>query len=378
MAEQKGEVNHVLELDGIRGMAVLSVLLYHFHHPYLASRPLGFVSDVIARGSVGVDVFFVLSGFLITSILISTRDASNYFQAFYARRALRIFPLAFAMIAVFYWVALPLAHRHGLLPKLPESEQVWYWLFLGNWRQGLGLNDGAELGHFWTLAIEEQFYILFSLIARYVPVRLLPRVCLALIALSVGTRIWIAAAHGFNPDLIRLTPLHLEPLALGATLASSGGFLRWAARWRWALMSIGVAGLTWPLPAGLAILTSGLGASGLVGMAVTQPVPALRPVWLRRCGKYSYAMYLLQPAWAIAPLYKKHPGSVGLMLGALVLGPLVTYGMAVVSWNVLEKRMLALKRNFPYRIDVADDQLDRSEPRLVVPTARDSTPAARS
>jgi peptidoglycan/LPS O-acetylase OafA/YrhL len=177
--------------------------------------------------------------------------------------------------------------------------------------------------------------------------------------------------------MIRLTPLHLEPLALGALLASSGAFLAWAARWRWPLLLLGVAGLWAPLPAGLGILTSGLGASGLVAMAVTRPLPALRVHWLRRCGKYSYAMYLLQPAWIVPALYKKHPHSAALMLGALIAGPLVTYAMAVVSWNVLEKRMLALKRYFPYRLDSANDQLDRNEPHVVVAQSLNSTPEAR-
>jgi len=335
MPEQNGEVKHILELDGIRGIAVLSVMFVHFHAPYLDTRPLGLLSAVISRGVVGVDIFFVLSGFLITSILISTRGASNYFQAFYARRALRIFPLAFAMIAVFYWIAVPFAHRHGLLPKLPESEQLWYWLFLGNWRQGLGFNDGAELGHFWSLAIEEQFYILFSLVARYVPGRRLAQVCVGLIVSSSGLRILIAAVFGFRTDLVRLTPLHLDPIALGALLACSGKVLQWAARWRWPLMLTGAVGLTLTLPAGLDILASGLGAAGLVAMAVTRPIPVLRLGWLRSCGKYSYAMYVLHPAWIVEPLYKKHPHSMTLMLTALILGPPVSYGIAVISWNVL-------------------------------------------
>jgi len=360
MKESRAQLHHIPELDGVRGIAVLAVMFLHFHAPYIAARPLGVLSDIIGRGYTGVDIFFVLSGFLITSILISTRGASNYFSAFYARRSLRIFPLAFVTIALFYWLALPFAHRHGLLLKLPESEQVWYWLFLGNWRQGLGFNDGAELGHFWSLAIEEQFYLMFSLLARYLPRRSLAAVSAGLAVLSIGLRFVVAATgHTLDGQAWRLTILHLDPIALGALLACSGGFLAWAGRWRWPLMVLGVAGLFLPLPAGLQILAGGIGATGLVATAATRGAALLRNPVLRSCGKYSFAMYVVHPAWVVAPLAKKYPHSTALMLGALVLGPVVSYGMAVVSWNVLEKHFLRLKGRFPYRYAPAGDATEK-------------------
>lgn len=362
MAERTAEVIHIPELDGVRGLAVLFVLLLHFHDPFQQGRPLGLLSDVIARGYTGVDMFFVLSGFLITSILISTRHASNYFQAFYARRSLRIFPLAFLWIALFYWIALPLAHRHGQLPKLPESEQIWYWLFLGNWRQGLGLNDGATLGHFWSLGIEEQFYLLFSLIARYLRAERLYAVCIALILSSVALRALFAWD---NPYAWRITFLQLDPIALGALLACSGKALQWASRWRWPLMLIGVLGLAFPLPAGMPILAGSIGAAGLVAAAATRVVPLLRWPVLRSCGKYSYGMYVLHPAWIAAVLAKRYPGSRAVMLGVLVLGPLLSYAMAVVSWNVLEKHFLKMKRYFPYKTEAGAGGR-QGEPEIVV------------
>jgi len=356
MAERQAERHYVPELDGVRGIAILAVLLLHFHDPFQAWRPLGILSDVIARGFTGVDIFFVLSGFLITSILISTRGASNYFRAFYARRALRIFPLAFFLIALFYWIALPFAHRHGLLPKLPESEQIWYWLFLGNWRQGLGLNDGAELGHFWSLAIEEQFYLMFSVFARFLHARWLAVVSLGLAVVSITLRIVASATgHGGDPEIWRLTFLHMDPIALGAMLACSARFLAWSSRWRWAMIAAGVLGLALPLPDGLGILAGGVGATGLVAMAATRGAALLRTPLLRSCGKYSYAMYVLQPVWIVAPLAKKHPHSFPLMLASLLLGPLVTYGLALISWNLLEMPFLRLKKRFPYHYAPAGD-----------------------
>jgi Predicted acyltransferases len=367
MTEQKADIHYIPELDGVRGIAVLAVMFLHFHAPYTTSRPLGVVSDIILRGGHGVDIFFVLSGFLITSILISTREASNYFQAFYARRALRIFPLAFAMIALFYWVGVPLAHRHGQLQKLPESEQIWYWLFLGNWRQGLGFNDGAELGHFWTLAIEEQFYVLYSLLARYLSKRRLTIVCVTLIASSVMLRaVFVMIGQGGQDVLWRLTPLHMDPIALGALLACSEDFLLWAARWRWPLMVAGVAGMTLSVP-GVAILSAGLAATGLVAMAVTRPVTLLRTSILRNCGKYSYGMYVLHPAWIVSPLEKRYPTSMVLMWVCLLAGPVVSYGIAVVSWNVLEKHFLRLKKYFPYRMDPVKQENASLDARIIEP-----------
>jgi peptidoglycan/LPS O-acetylase OafA/YrhL len=291
----------------------------------------------------------VLSGFLITSILLSTRGASNYFSAFYARRALRIFPLAFFAIAMLYWVALPVLHRHGQLPKLPESEQVWYWLFLGNWRQGLGFNDGAELGHFWTLAIEEQFYLVFAVAARYLDGRRLAFLCIALALSSILLRVLVVVTgHGHNLEIWRLTILQLDPIALGALLACSGRFLAWSSRWRWPLMIIGITGLFVPLPPGTTILAGGIAATGLVAMAATRSVPFLRNRTLVNCGKYSYAMYVLHPFWLVGHIAKHHPHSMGLILCSLIAGPVISYWIAVLSWNVLEKQFLRFKKNFPY------------------------------
>ena len=145
-AVSKAQMRYIPELDGIRGIAVLSVVLLHFHAPFEVNMPLGLISSAIKGGWAGVDIFFVLSGYLISSILLATREVENYFSAFYARRALRIFPLYCVALGFYFWLELPLAHRHGLVTNFHESEQIWHWTFLGNWRQGLGYNDGAGGG----------------------------------------------------------------------------------------------------------------------------------------------------------------------------------------------------------------------------------------
>src|ERR1035441_9132865 len=118
----------VEELNGVRGIAVLMVLLLHF-----GGRPPGvprLFTAPFALGWSGVDLFFVLSGFLITGILLDTRRATNYFSSFYARRILRIFPLYFLSVFVYFHVALPTAHRYGAWLSSSNAPAIWYWCYL--------------------------------------------------------------------------------------------------------------------------------------------------------------------------------------------------------------------------------------------------------
>ena len=304
-------------------------------------------------GWAGVDIFFVLSGYLITSILLATRHASNYFSAFYARRALRIFPLYVVAVAAYFWIILPFAHRHHLVTGFRASEQLWYWTFLGNWRQGLGYNDGAGVAHFWSLAIEEQFYVLFSILVLYISGSRLVKVCAGMIAFSIVARIGLASA-GMLPDLaLRLTVLHLDPIAMGALLAASAPVRAFANRWSVLLLIVGGIGIYSGVPAGLTITAVGLGAAGVVGRACTQPVAFLRLAILRSLGKYSYAMYVIHGflANAVNNLAKRHSGP-AFTLTCLAGGTLVSYALAWLSWNLMEKWFLRLKRHFPYRMEV--------------------------
>jgi len=117
-------------LDGVRSLAILAVLFNHSHRPYPDTLLKHAVSLLFTRGWTGVDLFFVLSGFLITGILIDSRGAGNYFTSFYARRALRIFPLYYAFLAVGL-IVLP---RTVSLDWLPLPADRWlYPTYLMNW-----------------------------------------------------------------------------------------------------------------------------------------------------------------------------------------------------------------------------------------------------
>ena len=168
----------ILEFDGLRGLAVLMVLIFHYGNnpPY----GIGVLSKIFLRlldwGEPGVDLFFVLSGCLITNILLDTKRSEHYFYFFYMRRALRILPLYYVAVMVFFWAYLPLEHAavvKGVLPSprgswdaTPSWEQIWYWLHLSNWRTGFGHLKTSPITHFWSLAIEEQFYFLWPFAVR--------------------------------------------------------------------------------------------------------------------------------------------------------------------------------------------------------------------
>ena len=156
-------------LDGIRGIAILLVMSFHFWIVGIAggSRPWERVyGDVAGMGWIGVDLFFVLSGFLITGILYDSRNAIHYFRVFYGRRTLRIFPLYYGALACFFLIGpFVLAHLHvSTLAGMQSAAAAKFfsWTYLLNWYEGsMGWDAVAHpLQHFWSLGIEEQFYLL--------------------------------------------------------------------------------------------------------------------------------------------------------------------------------------------------------------------------
>jgi peptidoglycan/LPS O-acetylase OafA/YrhL len=142
---------HIKQLDGLRGIAILFVLSFHFFD-------YGFLHPYLSFGWAGVDLFFVLSGFLITGILLDTKSNKGFYKTFLIRRALRILPLYYAVLLVFAFLS-----PHFSTTNWFEDYQIYFWTHTSNY---LFLTKGffRPLGHFWSLAIEEQFYLLWPLI----------------------------------------------------------------------------------------------------------------------------------------------------------------------------------------------------------------------
>src|SRR5271154_492229 len=153
---RSSHLHHIRELDGVRGIAALMVF---FHHVCFASlspvgwnQPVHFLWTISSMGDSGVDLFFVLSGFLITSLLLPARESPAYYHDFYWKRALRILPLyILCMLGVLFFVSG--SRGYVILCALFLSNFAW-------------LFHVETAGPFWTLAIEEQFYLIWPTVVR--------------------------------------------------------------------------------------------------------------------------------------------------------------------------------------------------------------------
>ena len=207
-------MGRVKELDGLRAIAILSVVMWH----YLGAGdgPSSTPWRIFIFGRTGVDLFFVLSGYLITSILLANRGSSNYFQAFYGRRSFRILPIYFGMVAI-YLVGRQLSVARALF----DGTLPWWSYLIGlqNFWMATEQTYGAYwLGGTWSLAIEEQFYLIFPLVIYFAPLRILPRLLVALLVLCPLGRM-IAYGLGDRYGYYVLMPLRADILAMGALIA---------------------------------------------------------------------------------------------------------------------------------------------------------------
>ncbi|MGH9422834.1 MAG: acyltransferase family protein, partial [Thermoanaerobaculia bacterium] len=223
----------VPSLDGLRGTAILMVILFHclLSTPSAGVRRLDriFGGVVDALAPMAMELFFVISGYLITSILDRTRDADNPLRTFYFRRALRIVPLYYGFLILVLVLLRSLPERFVGAP----GSMVWEFSFLTNFalafhgREGIG----GLFPHFWTLAIEEQFYVLWPLLILLQAKRRNIGTCLLVLALSALTRTVLAVSVGMHLfalpfqtsdtiiSIFVLTPAHLDGLAAGGAAA---------------------------------------------------------------------------------------------------------------------------------------------------------------
>jgi peptidoglycan/LPS O-acetylase OafA/YrhL len=382
--------HRVAVLDGVRGLAALTVLLYHFVPQTSAdplSRALGKAAEV---GWCGVDLFFVLSGFLITGILLDARERPHYFRNFYARRSLRIFPLYYGTLAAVFLLTPLVIRAAGLERVLTERLGVYYdefkylqahqlrfWLYATNvsW-PGHGIPDNMYyfLGHFWSLAVEEHFYLVWPAVVLAAGPRRLPAVCVAFVLAPLALRVF-ATTDRLPLECYVSTPFRTEGLAVGGLLAvlarSPGGLSRLARPARWvafAAFAALAAGFAWEgtlsvsrrftLTAGLSLFAVGFGA--FLVLSSTAPAGSLlaRVMGgrvLRFFGKYSYALYvynrlLMLPVKRLAPADRLSAWLGAPLLGSLAhtaIGIGVTVVVAWLSWHLYEKHFLKLKRYFP-------------------------------
>jgi peptidoglycan/LPS O-acetylase OafA/YrhL len=203
---------HYPALDGLRGIAILLVVLYH---------NFSFI-PFLNYGWLGVDLFFVLSGFLITEILLSKRNARNYFKNFYTRRMLRIFPLYYLCLILFILI-LPTLKNFPFNFNFYTGNQLWFWFYIENWLLILKPwgDSTLVLNHFWSLAVEEQFYLIWPIVVVFIrkPKHLL-WLCTSLLIIVVLSRCYIWFNRNIYPAYSSIFLFtRIDGILIGAILA---------------------------------------------------------------------------------------------------------------------------------------------------------------
>ncbi len=379
---------HVPELDGVRGAAIAMVMALHFVNNGVT--PTNLLEQAAVKitnyGLWGVDLFFVLSGFLITGILIESKNARGYFRNFFVRRALRIFPLYYGVLLLLLVVASSTAIQ-ALDPEFLQLRDLWPWLwpYLTNVYLGPQADFSIPyVSHFWSLAIEEHFYLAWPFLIWYLPHRSAMRACVILGLTALLLRIGFAT---FAPDQLYasvLTPCRIDALCAGAwfALAARDGSPLPVDRARLVAQASGVAVLllsTWNITVesgAMVVLPLRTTALAVFFGAVIYGASydgtrrylraTLRLGWLRHLGKYSYGLYVFHGIVA----YGMHRFAVSTYfdgitsvhtLDALMqisFGIATSYVLALLSFHLFESPFLSLKRFFEYKPGAARPPVD--------------------
>jgi len=367
----------ILELDGLRGIAILLVWTGH----YFAVPGEGAVHYLdgywFRLGWTGVDLFFVLSGFLIGGILLQVRSSPRYFRTFYARRFFRIIPLYYAWIALY--VLFATFGRQFLAAHVGSVEGVDFsilsqFLFLQNFRSSLGaVVSFWWLNVTWSLAVEEQFYLVSPLVVRYLSRGALTVFLIAVTVAAPLARLFVRSYFDSGPEwAYRLMPCRADSLAIGmlaavawnspkfrAWLASHGAYLYGA----FAVLFAGVAYLWRWHSDPLLLLTQTVGYTWLalffavaMLLALSRPRSLVAVVsrfgWLRDVGGVSYCIYIIHTAvflFCQKLLLHALPAVTGEKAAAVsILAALITYGIAKMSWKFFEEPLIRRGHRYKY------------------------------
>jgi peptidoglycan/LPS O-acetylase OafA/YrhL len=360
MVQKLRNDEHIGALDGLRGAAFLLVFAFHSLSGNLRTDTAfsSGLSKIVGLGWMGVDLFFVLSGFLITSILLKARDSENYYKVFYARRALRILPLYYLVLII----SLALAHHH-----YPWNIQVFFWLNLSNLLTAFNPMLIPQLTHYWSLAIEEQFYLVWPAVVKRLQAPTLFKLCLSMIVLLLVVRnIPVVQALSLRWDnlLYRLTPFRLDTLCGGALLAvlvqkNSRNLAALEGKFRasFVVSSSALLYLCWSHPG----LISRFGFTLIVVCFTSLVALCLHPgiiskVFslgiLKTTGRYSYCLYLIHLPFLMATSRFQSrlsfKGNTITILYSLVQ-LCVLFGISALSYKFIEFPILGLKKHFRYK-----------------------------
>ena len=382
MTSQSDSSQRIPELDGLRGVAILSVLIYHYLEQQGPTPPHSlthYAQRLVLMGWSGVDLFFVLSGFLIGGILLDARESRSYFSTFYLRRFFRIIPIYYLWTAL-YILVVSLASgfllRHsnsGILPR-PDFFVYAHFLFLQNIipfpYAGVA---GAWFSHLWSLAVEEQFYLVSPVLIRLLSGRSLKVFLFGVIAGAPLLRAYLRFDTAINRTLITaLMPCRADSLAigilaavlwrspsargwltshLGTLYALLGAFaLSVAALWKWSPDS----NTTGMQVAGLSCLAFFYATLLLLALAhASGPVAAvMRMGWLCEAGRVSYCMYIIHLVVndVLHAFLRHSPPATTNARAVLVTfaAAFTTYAAAWLSWHVIEHPLVRRGHAYKY------------------------------
>jgi peptidoglycan/LPS O-acetylase OafA/YrhL len=363
---------HIPALDGIRGIAMLTVILYHFFlFPYAAWY--------------SIDSFFVLSGFLITGILVDTKASKNYFKNYIARRMLRILPLYYGVLIVAFVIIPLVVNKSSLAPySIYYQNQTSFWTYLQNWflllKEPQLKGSGRIFLHLWSLAVEEQFYIVWPLLVLIFNIKNLVRVIIAIIVCSVTLKCYLFFAGYAWQYTYFNTFCRLDALCIGALIAIAVRNKTMAAKLEKivpyifkillivVLTAIALVRPTAPKdqflePFGTTVVAVFFASLILYCMSSHKNNLIKRVLELRIFlffGRYSYSMYifhvpilaLLRPA--IFQYLQKHISHSIAFMAANLICFISVIAISQFTWYLIEKPALKLKRFFKYEIKKPD------------------------
>ncbi|HEX6880865.1 MAG TPA: acyltransferase [Terriglobales bacterium] len=355
MSERLHIGDYIPELDGLRGLAIGAVLLYHCHEKLMSSH-----LDHIARGGwAGVNLFFVLSGFLITGIIVDSRNDPYFFRNFYARRGLRIWPVYFLVLLLVYFV-VPFAFGNFWW-ALHEFRSAPWWHYLLFVQNLLFYPMPGTIGPTWSLAIEEQYYVFWAPIARFMRNTALLPMLVAVFLVSPFIRL---ANTGFLTPAHTLT--HLDGLAIGSMIALAYRTYQPTIRTWWSLAACGLA-----MGAGGVVLahyrgsafTDTLFALGFGGMLIAALLVSGRNTWygrfltfspLKYLGKVSYGLYLIHIlCFVVIGAFDLKMAQYGMWgdLAVVAVRMVLSILAATALWYGFERPILRLKKFFMMRTE---------------------------
>jgi peptidoglycan/LPS O-acetylase OafA/YrhL len=351
-------------LDGLRGLAILLVVLYH---------NFGFIKQSFF-GWLGVDLFFVLSGFLITSILLKELGTPDYLKNFFIRRVLRIFPLYFLCLIIFL-ILFPVLGLYKKELAFFVKNQWWLWTYLQNWLYSFYLSDDAKmLTHLWSLAVEEQFYLIWPFVILLVKSpRKLFFIMLAVLVLTILLRsiIWLSQIEDLNYTTL-YTFTRIDGICIGSMVALLLRFKPKLISKNMTAIVLALAAMnfifyfinqsdrnSYPYYAFVGYTTFCAMFGLLLHEIVTSndntiinKILSIKP--LRFLGKISYGFYVYHwPVYIMSQLYffNSLRDSLNLTdtssrLGASLLSTGLAFFISVISYNYFERYFLRLKNKF--------------------------------